>query len=168
MNIKKKHKRKKDVEYFTIKCKLKNIFNDPFWIPLVKGRVDMVNKIWLESYFFFNQHILRLLKENKEIIFDYKTLERCVLFVLNKFNTIRDLDNEYLDLIDTYVNYYEKLGLNKVSEFNNIKSIKKPNSTSTVSLRSAHFIRNYNNGFIIINLLYFFLLSGNHKGCKLV
>jgi hypothetical protein len=49
---------KKNVEYKSIKCKLKSVLKHDEWLPLIKKRVDIVNRIWLEAYNLFNLYIL--------------------------------------------------------------------------------------------------------------
>lgn len=125
-----KKRKKKDVDYVAIKCKLDTILRFPEWKPIILDRVTAVNKIWVETYFLFNLHILRLLKTQKNVNFDYNTIERCALFVLGKENTIRGASpedkKEISDLQLTFNTNYKKMGANKVTQFNKIKSIKKP------------------------------------------
>ena len=80
---------KKNVEYKSIKCKLKSVLKHDEWLPLIKKRVDIVNRIWLEAYNLFNLYILDKLNSNKVLNFDYNTIERCVLFVIGKSTSIK-------------------------------------------------------------------------------
>ena len=47
-----------DLEFYAIKCKLKNTLKFPDMLSLIKGRVDAVNKIWTEkSKFSANEYL---------------------------------------------------------------------------------------------------------------
>ena len=74
-----------------IKCKLITILKNPDWLPFIKEKVEIVNMIKLEAYFFFNQYILTQIN-NDLFSFDKNTLERSVLFVLNNHSSIRNKD----------------------------------------------------------------------------
>jgi len=117
---------KKDIIYYSIKCKLKNIlkFNDLNGI--IKNRVEIVNKIWKETYFFFNLYIFNSLKINTCPNFNKVTIQRCALFVLGLSNTIKKKDNEYDSLHKIYIEKYIPIGDNKLFKYSNLKSIKKP------------------------------------------
>lgn len=80
---------KEDLEYYAIKCKLKSALKYPDMISLIKDRVDIVNRIWVEAYFLFNLYIIKRLSDDKDILVDSNTIERCVLFVLGKQDEIR-------------------------------------------------------------------------------
>ena len=109
-----------------VKCKLKTILKNQNWLPYIKNIVKVINMIKTEAYFFFNQYVLYLLQNNKDIKFDKTTIERSTLFVLNIHNTIRYKDDEYDNLNQVYNNNYKILGENKILEYANIKSINNP------------------------------------------
>ena len=124
-----KQKIKREKKFVTnriIKCKLKTILKNQDWLPHIKNIVKVINMIKTESYFFFNQYILYLLSNNKDIKFDKTTIERSTLFVLNMQDTIRYKDDEYDNLNEVYNNNYKILGKNKILEYANIKSINNP------------------------------------------
>ena len=117
---------KKDLQYYAIKCKLKSLLKFKEWESLIQQRVDIINKIWIESYFLFNLYVLHFLEKNNYPSFDKVTINRCVLFVLGIDDTIRDRDIEYLKLDYVYNNIYSKIGDPKIRQYSNIKSITKP------------------------------------------
>jgi len=116
----------KNVDNRIVKCKLITILKNHNWLPKIKNIVKIINMIKTESYFFFNQYILYLLSNNKNINFNKTTIERATLFILSMQNTIRYKDNEYELLDNVYNSEYKKLRNNKVLEYSNIKSILNP------------------------------------------
>ena len=116
----------KNVDNRIVKCKLISILKNKEWLPTIKYYVKIINMIKTEAYFLFNQYILYLLKNNKDISFSDNTIERSVLFVLNDYKSIRTKDNEYDIMKDVYNNYYLPLGPNRVSKYLIVKSITNP------------------------------------------
>ena len=62
-----KKRLKKDVEYKIVKCKLKSILKNSYWLDDIKKTVKIINMIKMEAYFFFNQYILYLLQNKKKL-----------------------------------------------------------------------------------------------------
>jgi hypothetical protein len=89
---------KKDVIYSTIKCKLTSILEHDEFLPLIKDRVEVVNKIWVEAYNLFNLFILNKLRRNHTPHFTCTTIDRCVLFVIGKSNSIRGQTKTTMDI----------------------------------------------------------------------
>ena len=133
--------KKRNVDHYTIKCRLSSILRFPELEKLIKTRVDITNRIWTEAYFLFNLHVLRLLTTNQKVEFDDVTLTRCALFVIDKQNTIRgklstrnektSKDFETISLEETYLQHYRPLRKNKNNNYlhpnyANIKSVKRP------------------------------------------
>ena len=87
-----------DSQYYAIKCKLKSILKYPDMLQLIQKRVDAINKIWVETYFLFNQYVMKLLSDNKDVAIDSNIIERCTLFVTNRSNSIRNKKNNVEDL----------------------------------------------------------------------
>jgi hypothetical protein len=110
---------KKNVEYKSIKCKLKSVLKHDEWLPLIKKRVDIVNRIWLEAYNLFNLYILNKLNSNKILNFNYNTIERCVLFVIGKSTSIKGRNID-IKLINKKIKNLEKI---LIKEKNNEKMI---------------------------------------------
>ena len=108
-----------------IKCKLITILKNPGWLPFIKEKVEIVNMIKLEAYFFFNQYILTQIN-NDLFSFDKNTLERSVLFVLNNHSSIRNKDDEYTNMLDIYNSKYKNINNSKILEYSNIKTITNP------------------------------------------
>ena len=144
-----------DSQYYAIKCKLKSILKYPDMLQLIQNRVDAINKIWVETYFLFNQYVMKLLSDNKDVSIDYNIIERCALFVTNRSNSIRNKNNtlenlndkikktsdekiktkllrekerfESFNIIkDVYLNIYSKLGPTNLPDFKNIGSFGRP------------------------------------------
>ena len=62
-----KKRLKKDVEYKIVKCKLKSILKNSYWLDDIKKTVKIINMIKMEAYFFFYQYILYLLQNKKKL-----------------------------------------------------------------------------------------------------
>src|SRR5437016_4041747 len=106
--------------YYSIKCKLKNILKFPEILSLIQDKVNAVNKLWNESYFFFNLVLLNAFSENFELNFDENTINRCILLILDK--NIRKKNNGFGSI------EIEKL-LNEIKfDENNFKIIKESNN----------------------------------------
>ena len=149
-----KIKRKKKVVINRIvKCKLKTILKNQNWFPHIKNMVKIVNMVKTESYFFFNQYILYLLANNKNIKFDKTTIERSTLFVLNMQDSIRYKDDEFNNLNEVYNNSYKILGKNKILEYANIKSINNPFNYMSVEIMT-NIINHINLHFFKFQKLY--------------
>ena len=108
-NIKKTNRIIKNVDNRIVKCKLITILKNHIWLPKIKNIVKIVNMIKTESYFFFNQYILYLLSNNKNINFTKTTIERATLFILGMQNTIRYKDNEYKLLDNVYIDFSNQI-----------------------------------------------------------
>ena len=106
---------KKNVEYKSIKCKLKSVLKHDEWLPLIKKRVDIVNRIWLEAYNLFNLYILGKLNSNKVLNFDYNTIERCVLFVIGKSTSIKGRNID-IKLINKKIKNLEKILIKETND----------------------------------------------------
>ena len=117
---------KKDITYYAIKTSLNSLLKFDSWNKLIKDHVDMINKIWFETCFFFNLYILYNLENNTCPQFDKVTIQRCTLFVLGMQKTIRIKDNEYINMNNIYRDKYLPIGNTTIKEYSKIKSIKKP------------------------------------------
>ncbi len=126
-------KKKKDIEHYSIKCKLKNILKISDLLPIIKERVKITNQLWIESYFLFNLYMLNQLNKNKIPSFNYNTLERCALFVIDKQDKIRgtkdeqtNSNNNELQLLKDAYNDYLTIGNNYVKQYKKIPCIQQP------------------------------------------
>ena len=144
-----------DIQHQTIKCKMKSILKFPDMLDIIKEKVNIINKIWTETYLLFNQFIIKRLSDDKSLNIDYNLIERCSLFVLDNQNSIRtkgqtlksinklidDTNNikiknklirdktkleTYFALNDIYQTIYSKLGSNNLQKYNQTKSINRP------------------------------------------
>jgi len=96
-------------------------------LHLFVDKIDIVNKIWIEAHFFFNQYMFYVLQNNKEFDINQSTTTRCALFVLNKASTIKNKsDQEFKIMTHVYENIYKPLGTNNIEKYNNVKSIVRP------------------------------------------
>jgi hypothetical protein len=98
-----------------------NIFN-------IEKEIDFIK--YLNNFTFKIDYDLDINKFDINKInnfFNYKTIERCVLFVLGRSNTIRKYDDEYNKMKNVYEYIYLPLGENKIKKLgDHQKSIKKP------------------------------------------
>jgi len=153
IKLNKKTRKGRDFDHYVIKSKLCTILKDENWLDLIKQKCYIVNEIWLEAYFFFNQYIITSLDKNCLTGFDYNTIERCASFVLNKQNSIKKKDDVFKELQKVYTNNYLPLGKNKITKYAKIKSIIRPfdflsrqmiiNITNHCNLNFKKFQRTY-------------------------
>jgi len=68
--------------------------------------------------------MLEIKKEN--FYFDKNTIERSVLFVLNKYDSIKNKDQEYIQMLDVYTNNYVKIEESKIIAYSKIPAISNP------------------------------------------
>ena len=114
------------VEYSTIKCKLKSALRFFDMLPIIQDLTTMTNKVWAETMILFELHIYKMLKQKKRIDFDYDTIDKCRLFVLNQSDAIRNKNKVYDELKDTYDKYYLPIGNNKLTDYFNVTTLSYP------------------------------------------
>lgn len=103
-----------DFDYHTIKCKLKNILKYPSMLKFFENRVDITNRIWTEASFLFNLYVMYLLENYIDLPFDNVTIDRCVLFVLGRSNTITGgklTDNELQNTKNNLVSEIKEINM---------------------------------------------------------
>lgn len=99
-----------------VKCKLITILKNPLWMNVIQDRVDAVNKIRIELYFLLNQYILKMLVSNTHFELDKNTVERMALFVLKRYENIRNKDDEYKRIKMVYTQNYLPISANKLND----------------------------------------------------
>ncbi len=122
---------KKDTVYFSIKTKMKTMLKYDDMMEIIQRRVDSANKVWMETYFLFNHHVLKLLSNGKNLDFNHTTIERMMKLVCGLQSSISIKDESCQNIFNKKLsNFISKdvngnISVNHIDIVNFVKTIPK-------------------------------------------